>query len=120
MVFEAFSCLNGFIIIFFFWAFLSNRKVCANCKCPRENHDVSVEVELDGVEVQVRGLNINQDTNNKDDLPSPPPLKSSSFEYPTVDIAIPIVKDVLPPPPPSSLASDYIWSPAGLTVGQVK
>lgn len=95
------------------------RKVCANCKCPRENHDVSVEVELDGVEVQVRGLNINQDTNNKDDLPSPPPLKSSSFEYPTVDIAIPIVKDVLPPPPPSSLASDYIWSPAGLTVGQV-
>ncbi|XP_068698548.1 testin-like isoform X1 [Montipora foliosa] len=104
------------------------RKVCANCKCPRENHDVSVEVDLDGVEFKVRGLNINKNINNKDALPSPPPLNSSYNEFTAVRVTTsqttPVDNDVLPsssppPPPPSSIASDYIWSPLGLTIGQV-
>ena len=98
--------------------------MCANCKCPRENHDVSVEVELDGLEFKVRGLNINSNSNNDDDLPAPPPLTQIYNEYPTVKVTdttetTPVDNDFYPPPPPTSVASDYIWSPPGLTAGQV-
>ena len=90
---------------------------------------MSVEVDLDGVEFKVRGLNINKNINNKDALPSPPPLNSSYNEFTAVRVTTsqttPVDNDVLPspsppPPPPSSIASDYIWSPLGLTIGQVK
>lgn len=107
-----------------FISFSFNSKVCANCKCPRENHDVSVDVDLDGVEFKVRGLNINTDINNEDDLPAPPPMPHTYNEYPTVTVTnteiTPVDNDFFPPPPPSSTASDYIWSPPGLTAGQVK
>ena len=87
---------------------------------------MSVEVDLDGMEFKVRGLNINSDIDNKDDLPPPPPLRQNYNEYPTVRVnsttteTTPVNNDFLPPPPPPpSMASDYIWTPPGLTVGQV-
>lgn len=103
------------------------RKVCANCKCPRENHDVSVDadadVDVDEVEFKVKGLKINSDTNREDDLPSPPPL-SNNNEYQTMKIFTTqsslVDNDLFPPPPPPSTASDYLWSPPGLTTGQVE
>lgn len=101
--------------------------MCANCKCPRENHDVSVDadadVDVDEVEFKVKGLKINSDTNREDDLPSPPPL-SNNNEYQTMKIFTTqsslVDNDLFPPPPPPSTASDYLWSPPGLTTGQVR
>lgn len=106
--------------------FLFHSKVCANCKCPRENHDVSVDVDLDGVEFKIRGLNIQSNINKENDLPAPPSSRRQNYnDYSTVKVtkteSSPVDNDFLPPPPPpASLASDYIWSPPGLTAGQVR
>lgn len=98
--------------------------MCANCKCPRENHDMSFDVELEAVDFKVRALDISFDINKKDNLPAPPPVRQSYNDYPTVKVTdtetTPVDNDFLPPPPPISVASDYIWSPAGLTPGQVR
>ena len=79
-----------------------------------------MSVDVDGVEFKVRGLNIN----NEDDLPVPPTMTQNYNEYPTVKVtdteSSPVDNEFLPPPPPPSMASDYIWSPPGLTAGQVK
>lgn len=85
---------------------------------------VDVDVDLDGVEFKVKGLKINSDMNNEDDLPTPPPLANNN-DYPTVMVttttqSYPVDNDFLPPPPPPSLATDYLWSPPGLTAGQVE
>lgn len=106
--------------------FLFHSKVCANCKCPRENHDVSVDVDLDGVEFKIRGLNIQSNINKENDLPAAPSSRRQNYnDYSTVKVtkteSSPVDNDFLPPPPPpASLASDYIWSPPGLTAGQVR
>ena len=106
--------------------FLFHSKVCANCKCPRENHDVSVDVDLDGVEFKIRGLNIQSNISKENDLPAPPSSRRQNYnDYSTVKVtkteSSPVDNDFLPPPPPpASLASDYIWSPPGLTAGQVR
>lgn len=84
---------------------------------------MDVDVDLDGVEFKVKGLKINSDMNHEDDLPSPPLLPNNN-DYPTVMVtttqSYPVDNDFLPAPPPPSLATDYLWSPAGLTEGQVE
>lgn len=87
---------------------------------------MSVDVDLDGVEFKIRGLNIQSNINKENDLPAPPSPRSETYnDYSTVKVTTtessPADNDFLPPPPPPpSLASDYIWSPPGLTAGQVR
>lgn len=87
---------------------------------------MSVDVDLDGVEFKIRGLNIQSNINKENDLPAPPsPRRQNYNDYSTVKVTTtesgPVDNDFLPPPPPpASLASDYIWSPPGLTAGQVR
>lgn len=84
---------------------------------------MDVDVDLDGVEFKVKGLKINSDMDHEDDLPAPPPLPNNN-DYPTVMVTTtqshPVDNDFLPPPPPPSQATDYLWSPPGLTAGQVE
>ena len=103
--------------------------MCANCRCPRENHDVSVDVDVDGVEFKVKGLKINADANIDDEVNEdtilPPPPPQNNKEYTNLQFSIttnettPVDNDFLPPPP-ALFASDYLWSPEGLTAGQVR
>ena len=84
---------------------------------------MDVEVDLDGVEFKVKGLKINSDMNHEDDLPAAPLLPNNN-DHPTVKVtatqSCSVDNDFFPPPPPPSRATNYLWSPSGLTTGQVQ
>ena len=98
--------------------------MCIHCKCPRENHDISLEADVNGVDFKIKGLKIND--NFEEDLPPPPPIISDeSANYDENHIEIPPFDAevaLLPPPPspPSEMNKhEYVWAPPGLNDEQV-
>lgn len=121
------------------FVFLICRKVCTYCKCPRENHDISNDHEvnsgINGIQVKLHGIKLddNNGYGSDDDLPPPPPPNMNIYQddgqfddFPDVSSIENDAVSSLPAPPvfvaskpASTRPRSYLWSPPGLNSSQV-